>query len=93
MAPLRDRAFLSLDELSAALVAKLGVINARPFQKREGSRESGYLGQEKGSLIPLPAYPYRIVVRKSATVQLNYHVAFEGKYNPCRSRAYARRPT
>lgn len=80
MAPLRDRAFLSLAELSAALAAKVGVINARPFQKREGSRESEYLGQEKGSLIPLPAHPYRIVVHKSATVQFNYHVAFEGMF-------------
>jgi len=80
MAPLRDRVFLSLAELNAALAAKVGAINARPFQKREGSRESGYLGQEKGSLIPLPAHPYRIVVHKSATVQFNYHVAFEGMF-------------
>ena len=80
MAPLRDRVFLSLDELNAALAAKVGAINARPFQKREGSRESEYLGQEKGSLIPLPAHPYRIVVHKSATVQFNYHVAFGGMY-------------
>lgn len=80
MAPLRDRALLSLAELSAALAAKVAAINARPFQEREGSRESGYLGQEKGSLIPLPAHPYRIVVHKSATVQLSYHVAFEGMF-------------
>ena len=80
MAPLRDRAFLSLGELNAALAAKVAAINARPFQKRDGSRESEYLGQEKGSLIPLPAHPYRIVVHKSATVQFNYHVAFEGMF-------------
>lgn len=80
MAPLRDRVFLSLAELNAALADKVATINARPFQKREGSRESEYLGQEKGSLIPLPAHPYRIVVHKSATVQFNYHVAFEGMY-------------
>lgn len=80
MAPLRDRVFLSLEELNRALAAKVAAINARPFQKREGSRESEYLGQEKGSLIPLPAHPYRIVVHKSATVQFNYHVAFEGMF-------------
>ena len=80
MAPLRDRAFLSLEELNAALAAKVATINARLFQKRDGSRESEYLGQEKGSLIPLPAHPYRIVVHKSATVQFNYHVAFEGMF-------------
>lgn len=80
MAPLRNRVFLSLEELNSALASKVNAINARPFQKREGSRESEYLGQEKDSLIPLPAHPYRIVVHKSATVQFNYHIAFEGMY-------------
>ncbi len=80
MAPLSDRAFLSLDELNAALSVKIAAINARPFQKRDGSRESEYLGQEKDSLIPLPAHPYRIVVHKSATVQFNYHASFEGMF-------------
>lgn len=82
MAPLRDRAFLSLAGLSAAPAAKVGAINARPLRKREGSRESGCLVQERGSLIPLPAHPYRIVVHKPATAQLNCHVAFEGMSCP-----------
>lgn len=80
MAPLRDRVFLSLSELNTALSGKVEQINARPFQKRDGSRESEYLGQEKDSLIPLPAHPYRIIVHKSATVQFNYHVSFEGMF-------------
>ena len=80
MAPLRDRVFLSLSESSAALSGKAGQTDARPFQKRDGSRESEYLGQEKDSLIPLPAHPYRIIVHKSATVQFNYHVSFEGMF-------------
>lgn len=80
MAPLRDRVFLSLDDLNRALADKVDAINARPFQKREGSRKSEYLGQEKDSLIPLPASPYRIVVIRHATVQFNYHVAFEGMW-------------
>ena len=61
-----DRVFLSLAKLNAALAAKVAAINARPFQKRDGSRESEYLGQEKGSLIPLPTHPYRMVVHKRA---------------------------
>ena len=80
MAPLHDQVFLSLAELNAALTDKLAAINARPFQKREGSRKSEYLDHEKSSLIPLPARPYKIVVHTSATVQFNYHVAFEGMY-------------
>lgn len=80
MAPLRDRVFLSLSELNTALSGKVEQTDARPFQKRDGSRESEYLGQEKDSLIPLPAHPYRIIVHKSATVQFNYHVSFEGMF-------------
>lgn len=80
LAPLRHQVFLSLEELNKALAAKVDAINARPFQKRVGSRKSEYLGQEKDSLIPLPAQPYRIVITKRATVQFNYHVAFEGNY-------------
>ena len=80
MMALRKRRFMSLAEHNAALIAQVMAVNSRPFQKREGSRESEYLGQEKGSLIPLPAHPYRIVVHKSATVQFNYHVAFEGMF-------------
>ena len=78
MAPLRDRVFLSLSESSAALSGKAGQTDARPFQKRDGSRESERLGQEKDSPVPLPAHPCRIIARKSATVQLDYHVSFEG---------------
>lgn len=80
IAPLRDRALLSLAGLNAALAAKVAAINARPFQERGGSRGSGHLGQEGGSLIPLPAHPYGMVVHKPATVQLSYHVAFEGMF-------------
>ena len=80
IAPLRHQVFLSLEELNRALAQKVEVINSRPFQKRDGSRESEYLRQEKSSLIPLPAQPYRIVITKRATVQFNYHVSFEGNY-------------
>ena len=64
MAPLRNRTFLSPKELNGALAEKVDAINERPFQKREGSGRSEHLGQEEGSLIPLPASPYRIVVAK-----------------------------
>lgn len=77
IAALRNRAFLSLQELNDALAEKTGRINERPFQKREGSRESVFLGQEKQTLVPLPAHPYEIVIRKHATVNFNYHVAFD----------------
>jgi len=80
IAALRSCTFMSLAELNAALQDKVDVINDRPFQKREGSRTSVYLGQEKDALVPLPARPYEVIVRRRATVQFNYHVVFEGTY-------------
>ena len=80
MMALRKRRFMSLSDFNAALIAQVMAVNSRPFQKREGSRESIFLGQEKPMLIPLPASPYEMVTRKDATVNFNYHVAFGGAW-------------
>lgn len=80
IAALRNRTFTSLAELNRALRQKVAEINKRPFQKREGSRESVLLGQERACLRPLPPVPYEMVTRKSVTVQYNYHVAFDHRY-------------
>jgi len=80
MMALRKRSFMSLADFNAALIAQVMAINSRPFQKREGSRESIFLGQEKPMLIPLPGKSYEMVTRKPATVNFNYHVAFGGAW-------------
>lgn len=41
IAKLRDRQFATLGELNAAIMERLDEYNARPFQKREGSRAYG----------------------------------------------------
>lgn len=78
MLPLRKRRFMSLEELNAALAEQVAAINSRPFQRREGSRESIFLAQEKPLLIPLPATPYEMTTRKEVTVNFNYHICFDG---------------
>ena len=80
MAPLRDRVFTSLASLNEALRSKVDEINARPFQKREGSRDEIFSDQEKPHLVPLPRKPYEIVIRKAATVNFSYHVSFDGRW-------------
>ena len=80
MAPLRDRVFTSLAQLNEALLGKVREINARPFQKREGSRDEVFIRQEKPSLVPLPGKPYEMVLRKAATVDFTYHVPFDGSW-------------
>ena len=78
LAALRDRRFFSLSEFNEALFEQVAAINARPFQKKPGSREELFFGQEKDALIPLPADPYEYKIRKVARVNFNYHACFEG---------------
>ena len=71
---------MSLRDLNRALLGRVQAINSTPFQKRDGSRESVFLGQEKDLLMPLPAQPYAMTTRKAVTVNSNYHVAFGGAW-------------
>lgn len=80
MLPLRSRRFMSLEELNAALADQDTAINSRPFQRRDGSRESIFLAQEKPLLIPLPATPYEMTARKELTVDFNCRVRFDGTW-------------
>lgn len=76
-AALRNEQFFSLSELNQAIKKKLNVYNANDFQKKEGSRLSLFLGEEKPLLATLPATRFEMCVWKEATVQFNYHVAVE----------------
>lgn len=79
-APLRDRTFLSLADPDQALWEGVARPDARPSRRREGSRESTFLGQEKPCLQPLPPEPYEMAARSRATVQSDYHVLFDGRH-------------
>jgi transposase len=50
VAALRHQQFFSLSELNQAIEEKLEVFNRNPFQKKAGSRLSGYLEEEKAAL-------------------------------------------
>jgi len=76
-AALRNQQFLSLWELNTAIRGKLAEFNAKPFQKKEGSRESVFQ-EERLFLLPLPEHPYELAVWKIATVQFNYHISVDG---------------
>ena len=75
-AALRNRQFFSLFELNQAIRHKLDDFNKKPFQKKEGCRESAF-AEERPFLIPLPDKPFELSTWKIATVQLNYHVAVD----------------
>ncbi|HMM16096.1 MAG TPA: hypothetical protein PKC47_00970, partial [Petrimonas sp.] len=59
-AALRNEQFFSLAELNAAIRVKLEKFNENLFQKKEGSRLSLFLGEEKPLLASLPATRYEL---------------------------------
>lgn len=77
-AALRNEQFFSLAELNRAIREKLEDFNAKPFQKKEGSRLELFRDEELPLLAPLPATPYELAEWKQATVQFNYHISFDG---------------
>lgn len=79
-AALRNEQFFSLAELNATIREKLKKFNSNLFQKKEGSRLSLFLGEEKPLLAPLPATNFELCDWKTATVQFNYHIAVDKMY-------------
>jgi transposase len=77
LAPLRDIRFFSVAELNQALRERLTQVNAEPFQKLEGSRNTWFETREKAQLLPLPAQPYELACYLQATVNIDYHVAVD----------------
>ena len=81
IAALRHTQFETLPELREAIYEQMRAYNARPFQKRAGSRLSVFETEEKALLRPLPATPFEISrwvygrrVRKDG------HVVFEKNF-------------
>ena len=79
-AALRNEQFFSLAELNSAIGEKLGEFNASLFQKKEGSRLSLFLEEEKPLMATLPATRFELVDWRQATVQFNYHIAADKMY-------------
>jgi len=79
IAALRNRQFFSLFNMNQAMRHKLAEFNKKPFQKKEGCRESVFT-EELPFLIPLPDKPFEMSTWKTATVQLNYHIAADNMY-------------
>ena len=77
-AALRNEQFFSLAELNHAIREKLEQFNRRLFRKKEGSRLSLFLEDEKPLLSPLPATRFELSDWKTATVQFNYHISVDG---------------
>ena len=81
IAALRDRIYLTLDELKKDILTELDAFNAEPFQKRDGSRLAVYENEEKPFLRPLPTVPFEMAEwTYKRLVQPDCHVMFEKNY-------------
>ena len=77
---LRKQQFFSFAELNKTILKYLNELSARPFQKREGSRQSEFTKIDKPALRPLPIHKYELADIVSRKVGDNYHLEYAGFY-------------
>ena len=80
LAPLRNRRFFSLAELNAAIATQVAWLNGRAFRGEVTSRRELFEELEAKALKPLPAESFELAEWKKATVNIDYHVEFDGRY-------------
>ena len=80
MARLRNRRFFSLGELDKAIDLLLADLTQRPFKKLPGCRRSAFERLDASVLRPLPVARFAISRWKSAKVNVDYQVEFDGHY-------------
>lgn len=73
-APLRHITFYSLEELNAAILEKLEILNSRKYKGSPYSRKELYQEREQSCMIELPTEPFKLKKVVQATVQRNYHI-------------------
>jgi transposase len=79
LARLRHRRFFSLEELNVAIADLVVELNARPFRKLEGSRQSAFEAIDRPALRPLPLKRFEPFQWHKARVNIDYHIVFEDR--------------
>lgn len=74
---LRKRTFHTLAEANVAVSELLALLNQKKFQKRPGSRLSLFQEIDKPLLRSLPNHRYEFCDFKKASINIDYHFAFE----------------
>jgi transposase len=77
LAVLRDHRFFNVGELNQAILPLLTKLNAQPFQKLEGSRDSWFEQLDQARLLPLPCTPFELGTWSKATVNIDYHAVVD----------------
>lgn len=73
-APLRNEVFHSIEELNEAIRHQLNLHNAKPYQKRIGSRQLVFEQEELPQMSNLPSDLFEVKRTTKAKVQNNYHI-------------------
>lgn len=67
---------LSLDEYNRFLMDKVMEKNTKDWPKKDGSRLSVFLEEEKPRLQPIPEKPFHRIIEKQATVSRDIHLQY-----------------
>jgi len=77
LARLRNRRMFSLLALDQAIAELLIELNAKPYQKLDGTRRSWFEEIDRPALKRLPVTPYDLAKFKSCRVNIDYHIEVE----------------
>ena len=77
IAPLRNQKFFSLPEVNLAVKEKLEQLNNKVMKSVGRSRRQEFEEIDQPNLRPLPEKPYEYAERKTATVNIDYHIEFD----------------
>lgn len=80
LAKIRNEVFFSLEELNGRISELVVALNARRFQKLDGSRKELYERLDRPALRALPARPFEVGEWKTAKVHPDGHVSVTGRY-------------
>ena len=80
MLKIRNETFHSISEINKAVWKHLEDFVNKPFQKKDGSRKSIFIEEDKPALMELPSEPYQIIDIGFAKVNIDYHIEFDHKY-------------
>ncbi|HTR17018.1 MAG TPA: IS21 family transposase [Acetobacteraceae bacterium] len=86
LARLRNRHFLSLGDLNAAIRELLGELNARLMRKLGASRREFFESLDRPALLPLPPEPYAYAEWRRCRVAPDDHVEVQGHFYSVPSR-------
>lgn len=80
LAPLRHRRFFALAELNEAMAERVAWLNDRAFRGAPTSRRELFAELERPALRALPAERFELAEWKKVTANIDYHVAFDGRF-------------